>query len=83
MNKQLNIILDKTAELLPGVYTIEYESGKRGVEFHEEALTKFVELLIETCCEQLLSWQGEPFPFDETLAVSLIREHFYGEEDAR
>jgi len=37
---------------------------------------KFVELIIEESARILLAWKDEPFPFDENLAVQLIREHF-------
>ena len=34
---------------MPGVYKIEYESGKMGVEFTEDALEKFAELIVREC----------------------------------
>ncbi len=37
---------------------------------------KFAELIIEDACRVLLNWKGEPFPFDEDLAASLIKENF-------
>lgn len=37
---------------------------------------KFTELIISDCCRVLHNWKGEPFPFDEDLAVSLIKENF-------
>jgi len=33
-------------------------------------------LIIADICKVLQSWKGEPFPFDEDLAIDLIREHF-------
>jgi hypothetical protein len=36
----------------------------------------FAKLIIEEACTVLEGWKGEPFPFDEDLAVSLIKEHF-------
>lgn len=47
MNKLLNDLVEKTAKAIPGVYTVEYASGKKGVEFTEEALDKFAELIIK------------------------------------
>ena len=48
-------------------------SGKwMGVDHAE----KFAELIVRDCADVLLKWKGEPFPFDEDLAVSLIKEHF-------
>lgn len=38
--------------------------------------TAFAELIIKEACTVLEGWKGEPFPFDEDLAVSLIKEHF-------
>lgn len=37
---------------------------------------KLVELVVLECCDVLLKWKNEPFPFDEDLAVSLLKEHF-------
>jgi len=37
---------------------------------------KFAELIVRECAEVLQKWKGEPFPFDEDLAASLIKEHF-------
>ncbi len=42
----------------------------------EEFNKKFAELIIQDACAVLLNWKKEPFPFDEDLAVSLIKEHF-------
>jgi hypothetical protein len=39
-------------------------------------LEKFAELIVKECASVLLKWKGEPFPFDENLAASLIKEHF-------
>jgi ABC-type taurine transport system substrate-binding protein len=41
-----------------------------------ETLEKFAELIVRECADVLLKWKGEPFPFDEDLAASLIKEHF-------
>lgn len=42
---------------MPGVYTIEYESGKMGVEFTEDALEKFAELIVQECMS-CATWVG-------------------------
>ena len=39
-------------------------------------LEKFAEVIVKECASVLLKWKGEPFPFDENLAASLIKEHF-------
>ena len=41
---------------------------------------KFAELIVGECADVLLQWKNEPFPFDEDVAVSLIKEHFGVEE---
>jgi hypothetical protein len=46
----------------------------------EAALTKYAELIIQESCQVLLNWKDEPFPFDENLAVRLLKEHFGVEE---
>jgi hypothetical protein len=37
---------------------------------------EFSKLMVKDCCNVLLQWKNEPFPFDENLACSLIKEHF-------
>lgn len=37
---------------------------------------KFAELIVQDACTVLQNWKEEPFPFDEDLAVSLLKEHF-------
>ena len=44
--------------------------------YEQEAIEKFAELIVKESAEVLLKWKGEPFPFDEDLAASLIKEHF-------
>jgi len=41
-----------------------------------DGLQKFAELIVRECAHVLLQWKNEPFPFDEDVAVSLIKEHF-------
>lgn len=49
MNERHNEIADIVADMMPGVYSIVYESGKKGIEFTEEAFEKFTELIIVEC----------------------------------
>lgn len=42
----------------------------------EQFIERFAELIVRDCCQVLQNWKGEPFPFDEDVAVSLIKEHF-------
>ena len=51
MNKRVSDLVNKTSDLVPGVYTLTYEDGTKGIEFTESALEVFVELLIK-------EWEG-------------------------
>jgi len=37
---------------------------------------KYTELVVNELASVLLEWRQEPFPFDEEVAASLIKEHF-------
>jgi hypothetical protein len=37
---------------------------------------QFVEAIILESCDVLRKWKREPFPFDEDVAVRLLKEHF-------
>ena len=87
MNKRIKSLADKTALLIPGVYTIEYESGKMGVEFTEDALEKFAELIIKECmrmCDTAqMGYLTHGLEKEASGAVSVkqyIEEHFGVEE---
>jgi hypothetical protein len=59
---------------MPGVYSLVYESGEKGVEFHEDALEKFVELIVRECAniyEGVYTDQQRPERIDKR-----IKEHF-------
>jgi hypothetical protein len=59
---------------MPGVYSLVYESGKKGVEFTENALEKFVELIVRECAniyEGVYTDQQRPERIDKR-----IKEHF-------
>lgn len=47
-----------------------------GYDKIKEIQFRTAELILAECTEVLLKWKGEPFPFDEELAASLIKEHF-------
>lgn len=51
------------------------EAGYAAPEIAGRA-NKLSELIVKDCCQVLANWKGEPFPFDEDLAVSLLKEHF-------
>jgi len=40
----------------------------------------FAQLIVKECAEVMQKWKDEPFPFDEDLAATLIKEHFGVEE---
>jgi hypothetical protein len=67
MNKRIQ-------ELEKQSYTeVMHEMGGTYMAFDKE---KFAELIIRECATELLKWKDEPFPFDEDLAVRLIKDHF-------
>ena len=74
MNERINFLVDRTSEILPGVYSLVYESGEKGVEFTENALEKFVELIVRECAniyEGVYTDQQRPERIDKR-----IKEHF-------
>lgn len=73
MNELITSLIDATAAMVPGVYTVEYRSGRKGVEFNEEALNKFVELIVRECAT--IADQAEPYKTND-----LILKHFGVEE---
>jgi hypothetical protein len=81
MNERIKALVDKTAELMPGVYSLGYESGKKGVEFTEDALEKFAELIVRECAEvaQMNTPDTEECEYTHLISEK-IREHFRVEE---
>lgn len=82
MNEMLNTLVDKTAVMIPGVYTLEYESGKKGVEFNEEALKGFVELIVRECANafetEVDTW-AQMSPYQGSIkrqGTKAIKKHF-------
>jgi hypothetical protein len=74
MNQRIRELVD---QILPNEK--EWHKGDPkdwGYFFSNDELEKFAELIVGDACRVLLKWKGEPFPFDEDLAVSLIKEHF-------
>ncbi len=59
--------LDKA---VPETYTF---LNDKQLNSYTEHLTK---LIIEECCGIISEWKTEPFPFDEDVAVDLLRKHF-------
>ena len=67
MNKQIQKLIEQCTT---------YYNGGLGTEIEVFDKEKFTGLIVRECASVLLKWKGEPFPFDEDLAVSLIKEHF-------
>lgn len=53
-----------------------------GIDYNpdQEGLNLFVKLIVEESCRALLEWKKEPFPFDESTAVWILKQHFGVEE---
>ena len=45
-------------------------------DFHYFYTKKLSDLIVMECANVLLKWKQEPFPFDEDVAASIIKEHF-------
>lgn len=45
-------------------------------QYNRDAIIRFAQLIVDESCVVLDKWRGEPFPFDEDVAQSLIRDHF-------
>jgi hypothetical protein len=58
--------LAKQAEFNP----VDYMGSKKIL------FEKLTELIIQDCCQAIMEWKKEPFPFDEDLAVELIYKNF-------
>lgn len=67
---------ERIRELKDKIWTEEYWSNPDTDKLLPAQLNRFAELIVGECVEVLLKWKGEPFPFDEDLAASLIKEHF-------
>ena len=44
--------------------------------YAKEAIERCILMTVEECCEIIKNWKVEPFPFNEDLAIDLIKEHF-------
>jgi hypothetical protein len=66
MNERIKVLAKEAAR----------EMNETGTYSEPKFQEKFAELIVRECADVLLKWKGEPFPFDEDLAASLIKEHF-------
>jgi hypothetical protein len=44
--------------------------------YAREAIARFGQLVVNECCSIITEWKKEPFPFDEDVAVDLLRKRF-------
>jgi hypothetical protein len=72
MNERIRKLADEA--------TRKYDRLGNDIPFAQPDLEKFAELIVRESADVLLKWKGEPFPFDEDLAASLIKQHFGVEE---
>lgn len=75
MNSRINELVDITAEATPGVYTLTYESGGKGVEFTEAALRNFAELIVAEC-EQVALRHSHRSDDMGAIIAKQINKHF-------
>jgi hypothetical protein len=71
MNERIKLLIEQSYD------TVEYNYAPSKEFFNKQ---KFAQLIVKECASVLLKWKGEPFPFDEDLAASLIKQHFGVEE---
>lgn len=57
------------------ILKLKQQSGTENIP-EQEKINQLIELIIKESCNALISWKSEPFPFDEDIAVRLIKEHF-------
>jgi hypothetical protein len=74
MNQRLRALAEKAN--IEFTYDPTETPVRAFVECWEDDLEKFADMIVKDCCDVLIKWKHEPFPFDESVAVSLIREHF-------
>lgn len=74
MNEKIKELANRVAEDMPGVYDLVYESGTKGVEFSEQALEKFAELIVKECQVALSPMLRDMISRGH--AYDLIKEHF-------
>jgi len=90
MNERIRELADKVADIMPtGVYNLRYESGKRGVEFTEDALEKFALLIVRECATVITNddlakdcgtFLMQSWAKGMRYSAHLIKEHFGVEE---
>jgi hypothetical protein len=71
MNERINQLMGQTLnEKFAGTWSVQ------DLQDLTKFADRFAELIVGECAHVLLQWKNEPFPFDEDVAVSLIKEHF-------
>lgn len=77
MNERDKEFVDTVANIIPGVYSIVYESGKTGVEFTDEALEAFADLIRaderEACAKVCEDYTGQDYDTVSDLLAEAIR----------
>ena len=68
--------MNERIEKLVKQATKHYPATKSSGEFSTFDKEKFAELLINESCELLLKWKHEPFPFDEDVACSILKDYW-------
>lgn len=81
MNQLIDSLVGKTAAMVPGVYTVEYESGKKGIEFNEEALNKFVELIKQAIYDAVKEDVMDDATINAQSSDIVIREYLNGRNE--
>lgn len=72
MTPIINHLTDQVAKLTPGVYSIEYESGKQGTEFTSDALKVYTRLVAAACIE-IIEREAEQYS-EPAWAVEIVND---------
>ena len=73
MNKRIKLLSEQAEKYA--------DDNFRGEPIWSEAFeSKFAELIVRECANELIKWKEEPFPYDPEFGARLIKQHFGVEE---
>lgn len=38
-----------------------------------DRVSELIELILDDCCKEIGDWKSEPFPFDESVAIDILK----------
>ena len=76
MNERIKVLAEKAGFVLWGEETWNPGDAIDWSCRYDDELTKFVELIVNECANELVRWKDEPFPYDPEFGAQLIKKHF-------